>query len=59
VVGAILLVLGLALYFLSRGVLLSGVENTVRTRAIVAAKIMELTSAWATLVKSGSSSTRL
>jgi hypothetical protein len=34
VVRAILLVLGLALYFLSRGLLLSGVENIARTRAI-------------------------
>ncbi len=34
VVGAILLVLGLALYLLTKDVLLRGVENTARTRAV-------------------------
>ena len=41
VIGAILLVLGFALYFLSRGVLLSGVEDTARSRATAAAKTIE------------------
>jgi two-component system, OmpR family, sensor kinase len=41
VVGAILLVLGFALYFLSREVLLRGVENTARTRAVAAARILD------------------
>jgi two-component system OmpR family sensor kinase len=41
VIGAILLVLGLALYYLSRSVLLSGVEATARTRAIDAASTIE------------------
>jgi two-component system OmpR family sensor kinase len=41
VVGAILLVLGLALYFLSRDVLLRSVETTARTRATAAAKVIE------------------
>ena len=36
-IGAILLVLGLTLYFLLRGALLSGVEDTVRNRAVTAA----------------------
>jgi two-component system OmpR family sensor kinase len=40
VVGAILLVLGFALYLLSRDVLLRGVENTARTRAVAAARII-------------------
>src|SRR5829696_1677585 len=41
VIGAILLVLGLALYFLSRNVLLSGVEDTARSRATAAARTIE------------------
>ncbi|MBA2713671.1 MAG: HAMP domain-containing histidine kinase [Rubrobacteraceae bacterium] len=41
VIGAILLVLGFALYFLSRSVLLSGVEDTARSRATAAAKTIE------------------
>ena len=41
VVGAILLVLGLALYILSRDVLIRSVENTARTRAVSAARIIE------------------
>lgn len=41
VIGAILLALGLALYFLSRSVLLSGVEDTARSRATAAAKLIE------------------
>jgi hypothetical protein len=41
VVGAILLVLGFALYFLSRDVLLCGVENPARTRAVAAARILD------------------
>ena len=41
VIGAILLVLGFALYYLSRGVLLSGVEDTARSRAIDAARTID------------------
>jgi two-component system, OmpR family, sensor kinase len=41
VIGAILLILGLALYFLSRDVLLSGVEDTARNRATAAARTIE------------------
>lgn len=41
VVGVILLVLGVALYFLSRDVLLRSVENTARTRATAAGRIIE------------------
>ncbi|HZF58381.1 MAG TPA: hypothetical protein VEZ19_07890, partial [Rubrobacter sp.] len=41
VIGAILLVLGLALYFLSRAALLNGVEETVRSRATVVARTIE------------------
>ncbi len=41
VIGAILFALGLALYFLSRGVLLSGVEDTARSRATAAARTIE------------------
>jgi two-component system, OmpR family, sensor kinase len=41
VIGAILLVLGLALYFLSRSVLISGVEDTAMTRATAAARLIE------------------
>ena len=37
-IGAILLILGLTLYFLLRGALLSGVEDTVRNRAVTAAR---------------------
>ena len=37
-IGAILLVLGFALFFLLRGALLSGVENTARDRALTAAQ---------------------
>jgi two-component system, OmpR family, sensor kinase len=42
VIGAILLVLGLALYFLSRGALLSGIEDTAQSRATAAARTIEL-----------------
>ena len=41
VIGAILLVLGFALYYLNRSVLLSGVEATARTRATDAARTIE------------------
>jgi two-component system, OmpR family, sensor kinase len=41
VIGAILLVLGLTLFFLLRGALLSGVEDTVRNRAVTAARDAE------------------
>ncbi|HET7273202.1 MAG TPA: HAMP domain-containing sensor histidine kinase [Rubrobacter sp.] len=41
VIGAILIILGFALYFLSRSVLLSGVEDTARSRATAAAKLIE------------------
>jgi two-component system, OmpR family, sensor kinase len=41
VIGAILLVLGLTLFFLLRGALLSGVEETVRNRAVTAARDVE------------------
>ena len=41
VIGAILLALGFALYFLSRDVLLSGVEDTARSRATAAARTIE------------------
>ncbi len=40
-IGAILLVLGLALYLLLRGALLSGVEDTARSRATSAARTIE------------------
>jgi two-component system, OmpR family, sensor kinase len=41
VIGAILITLGFALYFLSRSVLLSSVEHTVKSRASDAAKTIE------------------
>ena len=41
VIGAILLFLGLALYLLSRAALLSGIEETVRSRATAAAGTIE------------------
>jgi signal transduction histidine kinase len=41
VIGAILLVLGLTLFFLVREALLSGVEDTTRTEALAAAKAIE------------------
>ena len=41
VIGAILLVLGLALYFLSRAALLNSVEETVRSRVTVVARTIE------------------
>ncbi len=41
VIGAILLFLGLALYVLSRGALLSGIEETVQSRATSAAGTIE------------------
>ena len=41
VIGAILIVLGLALYFLSRSALLANVEDTTRSRAISAANTIE------------------
>ena len=41
VIGAILIILGLALYFLSRSVLLSGVEDTAKSRATAAARLIE------------------
>ncbi len=40
-IGAILLVLGLALFFALREALLHGVEDTVRSRALAAARIVE------------------
>jgi two-component system, OmpR family, sensor kinase len=40
-IGAILLVLGLTLFFLLRGALLSGVEDAVKTRAVTAARDVE------------------
>jgi len=40
-IGAILLVSGLVLFFLVRGALLSGVEDTVRSRALEAARTIE------------------
>ena len=51
VVGAILLVLGLALYVLSRDVLLRSVENTARTRATAAAKILDSDSSFSDAYK--------
>jgi two-component system, OmpR family, sensor kinase len=42
VIGAILLVLGLALYFLLKDALLSNVENTTRDRALNAARSLRL-----------------
>jgi two-component system, OmpR family, sensor kinase len=41
IIGAILLALGLSLYLLLREVLLSGVEDTVRSRALAAARAVE------------------
>ena len=41
VIGAILIVLGFALYFLSRSALLANVEDTTRSRAISAANTIE------------------
>ncbi|HEX6709449.1 MAG TPA: HAMP domain-containing sensor histidine kinase [Rubrobacter sp.] len=41
VIGAILITLGFALYFVSRSVLLSGVEDTARSRATAAARLIE------------------
>ena len=41
VIGAILLVLGLALYLLSRGALLDNIEDTARSRANAAARTIE------------------
>ena len=41
VIGAILLALGLALYFLSRDMLLSGVEDTARSRATATARTID------------------
>ena len=41
VIGAILLALGTALYLLSRGALLAGVEDTARARATAAARAIE------------------
>ena len=38
VIGAILLVLGLALFFLLRATLISGIEDTVRNRAVIASR---------------------
>jgi signal transduction histidine kinase len=42
-IGAILLALGLTLYFLLRGALLSGVEDTVQNRAVTAAREVQVT----------------
>jgi hypothetical protein len=42
VIGAILLVLGLTLFLLLRGALLSGTEDTVRSRAVIAARDVEV-----------------
>ena len=41
VIGAILLLLGFALFFLNRSALLSGIEDTVRSRATAAARTIE------------------
>ena len=41
IIGAILLALGLSLYLMLREVLLSGVEDTVRSRALAAARAVE------------------
>jgi signal transduction histidine kinase len=41
VIGAILLVLGLAVYLLSRAALLAGVEDSVRSRATTVARLVE------------------
>ncbi len=41
IIGAILLALGLSLFFLLREALHSGVEDTVRSRAVAAARIVE------------------
>jgi len=41
VIGVILILLGLALYFLSRSALLAGVEDTTRSRAHAVARIVE------------------
>jgi len=41
VIGAILLLLGFGLFFLNRSALLSGVEDTVRSRATAAARTIE------------------
>jgi len=41
VIGAILLALGLSLYLLMREALLSGIEDTTRSRAVVAARALE------------------
>ena len=41
VIGAILLVLGLSLYFLSRSALLAGLEETARSRALSASQTIE------------------
>jgi two-component system, OmpR family, sensor kinase len=41
VIGAILVVLGLALYFLSRSALLANVEDTTQSRAVSAARTVE------------------
>jgi hypothetical protein len=40
-IGAILLVLGLSLYLLSRSALLANIEDTARSRAISAAETVE------------------
>ena len=41
IIGAILLALGISLFFLLRGALLSGVEDTVRSRALAAARSVD------------------
>jgi signal transduction histidine kinase len=41
IIGAILLALGLSLFLLLRQALLSGVEDTVRSRAVIAARALE------------------
>jgi two-component system OmpR family sensor kinase len=41
IIGAILLALGLSLFLLLREALLSGVEDTVRSRAVIAARALE------------------
>ena len=41
IIGAILLTLGLSLFLLLRGALLSGIEDTARSRALAAARALE------------------
>ena len=41
VIGAILLLLGIALYFMNRSALLANIEDTARSRATAAARTLE------------------